>query len=189
MPSIKLLFILLLLSPLTSQAAIQATDTEIFMLPAYCKARYGKSSPQEIKVWKKRLGHDFMHIHHFCNGLILLNRTYMISDKKKRLSVSNQAFREIIYTQKHAAPNFILQPAIAYYKGKILENLGKNDNAIKEYLSAIKLNPKYINSYVALASLYSQLGLKSDAINTIKKGLKYKPGSKKLKRKLKKLEG
>ena len=69
---LKLLIIISLL--LTSQWACGAypgTDADFAVLPPYCKARLsplGDKDPSN-QLWNRRLGHDFLHIHHYCAGL------------------------------------------------------------------------------------------------------------------------
>ena len=96
---------ILLLSPLVSHAGgWPQTDAEFAKLPAYCKARLHKAAtPLQKKVWGKIIGKDFLHVHHYCVGLNLLNQSRRIGKKKAKRDALKAAIKQISYTQRHAS--------------------------------------------------------------------------------------
>ena len=181
---------ILLLSPLVSYAGgYPKTDAEFARLPAYCKARLHKAAtPLQKKVWRKKIGKDFMHIHHYCVGLNLLNQSHQIGKKQAKRDALKAAIKQISYTQRHASEQFVLQPEMAYKIGGIYERLGDRSTAMKEYRKGIALNPRIPALYAALSDLFKAIGDDEEALNVLKRGLKHKPKSKKLNRRLKKLK-
>jgi len=168
------------------------TESEFAMLPPYCKARQGrqyglKMSEAEIQKWKRALGPGFNNVHHFCAGL---NTLYILNKKVNGAGKAELGgvLKEFEYTQTHSSKNFPLQPRISVEKGKLLLRLNRIGEAISEFQQAMKLKPSYTSSYAALSDYYVKIGLLDKAESILKEGLKYSPNSKKLKRRLKKLQ-
>lgn len=66
-----------------------------------------------------------------------------------------------------------INPKAIYFsfKGEILEELRKFDEAIQAYRDAINLDKDYLNAYLNLARLYIDLGMLDSAIETAKSAL------------------
>ncbi len=181
--------LILFLSPQVSTAGgTPQTDADFARLPTYCKARHKKSPPAQKKVWKQKLGKGFLHVHHYCYALHFLNHSNKVGKKKANRDALKSAIKEIGYVQRHTSKQFALQPEMAYKKGSIYERLGDHSAAMQEYLKGIAINPRIPALYAALSDLYKKTGDDEEAMNVLKRGLKHKPKSKKLNKRLKKLK-
>jgi len=149
---------------------------------------HNSSTPAEKKVWRKKLGHGYLHLHHYCYALNFLNHSHQIDKKKANRDALKAALKEIGYVQRHTSKQFALQPEMTYKKGVIYERLGDYSSAMKEYLKGIAINPRIPAFYAALSDLYKKNGDEGEAKNVLKRGLKYKPKSKMLNKRLKKLK-
>jgi len=167
--------------------AFKPTEAELRMLPPYCKPKavnlnskvgpYQKYRPL-IKIWKQRLGPDYVHLHHYCQALQALNKIYKEPEKKK--FYYKVALGNIEYMERNASKKFILMPEIFYTKAKVLYSMGRTDDAIKYLISAIRLKKNFTAPYVKLIEIYSKLGMKDKAKKVLTTGLKYNPKSKAL---------
>jgi len=163
------------------------TEADFSKLPPYCKARMQQQKSANYQLWAKRLGGDFIHVHHYCAGLHMLNKSWSTTNSKTREGILRGATGEISYTQKHSSPKFILQPEMSFKKGSILMLLNDLVAAHKEFRKGIQLNPKYSRNYSALSDLYKKQGNIEESRYILEQGLTHSPKSKALKRRLKKL--
>ncbi len=191
----NLLFILLLIC-VTMLVHIQVvhaafdrprTDADFARLPPYCKARL-KGSKSDYKYWSKRISPEFIHMHHYCRGLHLLNKSLAVIDKKTKNGILLQAIQEFKYMQNMSSKDFYLRPEIANKAGNAYLRLGKVPEAFKEFSRGIKLNPKYVLNYVGLSKVCRKQGDITKAKEILQRGLKHNPSSKLLKKRLKRLE-
>ncbi len=163
------------------------TDAEWAKLPPYCKARV-KHIKGEYDSWKKRIGPDFIHLHHYCKGLHQLNKSLGEIDKGARNLLLQGAIRQFRYVQGHSSKNFHFRPEIANKAGNAYLRLGNVPEAVREFSKGIKLNPKYVLNYVGLSKVCRKQGEIKKAKEILEKGLKHNPSSKLLKKRLKRLE-
>jgi len=84
------------------------TPEELTMLPDYCQARFGKDE-QLKKAFAQQLGRsEFLHIHHHCIGLNLLNRAKVTLDKRLLRYTLQQAIGEFGYVLNRWPDDFPL---------------------------------------------------------------------------------
>ena len=169
-----------------------ATDEDFAVLPPYCKTRTlsGETryvDPSLKKLWMDRFGSDFQHVHHYCWGLFYVYKAHKTFNKGERNAFLGYAIGEMQYTQKHTSPQLVLQPKISYDIGKIREELDDNAGAIQDYYKCIKLNPKIATPYAAISDLFKKQNNTKEALAILEQGLKYKPKSKALLKRLEKL--
>jgi len=181
-----LLAITLIALPSTSYSAWPKSEKDFRLLTEFCKARSSGSKSTTYKQWRKNLGKGFIHLHHYCAGLHTFNLAQKTFDKKRQRQLLHSALPEINYTEQRVKSNFRLLPYMFVTKGEIYNQLGNTSNAIKYYNMAINKNKKITKAYSRLADIYYKLGQKEAALEVINNGLKYKPNSKSLKRRLKK---
>lgn len=158
------------------------------VLPVYCKFTQGApnhfTDPSATKMWSERLGDGFSHAHHYCWGLFDVSNAHKTFDKASRNGLLGAAIREMQYVQRNAPPTFKLQPKISYDIGQILEELDDNAGAMHAYYQSIKLNPKLPLPYAALSDLFKKQKNSKEALAILEQGLKYKPKSKALLKRL-----
>jgi tetratricopeptide (TPR) repeat protein len=178
------LFGLLLPIPTVAAALSQA---ELAALPPYCAARLNEGT-EAFKSWRSTMGGDFIHIHHYYNGLNLLNRTRSMFSTKES-GMLEAAVREFDYVLTHASPGFYLRPEILMNRGIALSMMKRNGEAVSNLLKAIELDAKQPRAYMALADLYDKLKSRSKALETVTEGLRHNPGTKSLQRRYTELGG
>ena len=182
-----LLLPLTLIIPAGHLAARPSTDADFALLPPYCKARYGKTNKADVANWKRKMGRGWTDIHHYCSGLDSANKATRTLDKEKRIDLLNKALHGFSYMQERTGSKFILQPEISTQKGRVYLRLNQDGAALQEFYNAIKLNPKYTPAYSALSDYYRDNNDPEEARKILEQGLRHKPKSKALKRRLDKL--
>lgn len=84
------------------------TLVELGALPDYCQARFGKDE-RVREAFSKKLGPEhFLHIHHHCTGLNLLNREKVTFDKQLRRYYLQSAVGEFNYVLARWPADFVL---------------------------------------------------------------------------------
>jgi hypothetical protein len=187
------LIMLSLLATLVQPAcAAPWTAAEIGAMPPYCAARFAReeNNIQEYKRWEAQYGPDFLHVHHLCHGIGWLESKYpkARTQQDKRYAL-DRVFGELGYMLNHAKPDFGLMPDVHLYRG-IAFIYQKNDgDALKEFLKALELNPKFSPAYGRAADLYIKLGSKDQALKIVTEGLLHLPSNKGLQRQYEQLGG
>lgn len=176
-----IMYICLLFAPQISQGSMDRPKTveDFALLPPFCRAHvhagYPNINQAEATLWAQRLGLGWPHVHHYCFGLF---------DTTK--NKPGAAIAEMDYVMKHSPP-FPLMPRISYDMGKLYEQIGDPNSAMQAYFKSIKLNPKLPMPYAALSDLFKKQNNNKDAIAILQQGLKFKPNSKALLKRLEKL--
>ena len=115
-------------------ASVRAFDArEVAMLPHYCMytqefsgAIPGGNNPVEKKRWYSVMGDTFLHMHHYCWGLMKTNRALILARSRlDRQFYLGDAIDEFNYVIRHAPSDFVLLPEIFTRKGENLLHLGK----------------------------------------------------------------
>lgn len=125
----------------------------------------------------KRLGHSFIHYHHYCWALLNMRRAAQPAGDKFNY---RRAVNNLDYVIRHADPSFSLLPEVHVQKGNALERLGEREAAVTEYRNALQAKPDYTPAYVALAQHYVDAGETTAARAVLEEGLKHDPTSKEL---------
>ncbi len=173
----------------SAQAALDTTPDEITTLPAYCDAKMGKQTPASVDYWRAQIGaENWIHMHHYCGGLIELNRYYRSSTGRKKANLRN-AVNEFSGMLNAWTPGFYLRPEAHLNRGKALKFMGRNGEALSDFLKALELNPKLASASVELADFYVKQGKKEQALAVLKKGLEQAPATKSLRRRYQELGG
>lgn len=186
---------LALLAPLCLQAQ-QYDARDVAMLPAFCKHTQdfrakvpGGNDPAEISRWNSALGPMFIHMHHYCYGLVDTNRAnFFAHDQQERTRWLRASIGEFDYVIKHAAPDFVLLPEILTKKGENLIRLREGPSGTLELQRAIDLKPDYWPPYAAMSDYYSNEGNIEKAREWLDQALSVAPDAKALKERLVKLE-
>lgn len=166
------------------------TDIDIIALPDYCAPIIKRElmDKENIRRWEKFYS-GFDGIHHYCYGLNAYNNALRTFDGADRKYLLKGAINEMSYPlHHHFNPKHPLSPKLFYDIGKASEALEDYKSAIGYYQSSIELNPNIWLPYAALSDLQVKLNLKNEAIETLKNGLKFKPNSKPLLKRLNKLQ-
>lgn len=159
------------------------------LLPQYCKDRVidnGKSA--EWVKWRGTFGDAYIHMHHYCSGIYAENKARITIDKKQRKRWLSQVKGQMAYVSAHCTAKCILYPELHSRWGWALGEDGQHSEAIKHFQLAITAKSEYAPAYAKLSDLYLDMNLPDEAKRTLDEGLKARPGSRMLQRRLRELE-
>ena len=185
-----LALLILLATPLVAHAVKpqNVSEGEIALLPEYCIDTeafiYGSvgnagQSPR-APMWVERMGPTFKAMHHYCWGLVNLNRLRAGRASGDKRYFGKQLVDEYFYVLRLATPDFVLLPELWTRVGEaalIAEDYGQ---ALDAYAKARKIKPDYWPAYTQWAEFLIQIGKKNDAKELLKVGLQYAPEAKAL---------
>ncbi len=169
---------------------------EVALLPRYCPYTQlfrdhvpGANNPAEIQRWSSVLGQMYIHMHHYCWGLMKTYRGLILArDEQSRRFYLNDAINEFDYVIKRAPPDYVLLPEILMKKGENLIRLSKGGDGILQLLRATELKPDYWPPYAIMSDYYKDHGNLKDAREALEKGLSASPDAKALKKRLANLD-
>ena len=85
----------------------------------------GGNDQAQISYWYSVMGEPFHAMHHYCWGLMKLNRAlYLARSEQARTFYFRDAILEFDYVLERSPENFILRPEILTKKGQCLIRLG-----------------------------------------------------------------
>ncbi|MDF1582302.1 MAG: tetratricopeptide repeat protein [Methyloprofundus sp.] len=139
------------------------------LLPPFCTHGYARYN---IK--------DHVYMNHLCPGLYALNDAQrQFENNKTKQYALQEAEDHLSYTLGHVQ-NFPFRSTVFIKRGTVYQMQGIMPKAIADYQEAIRIQPKNIHAYSALANAYLKMGNKTEAAEVIEAGLKIKPTSKML---------
>lgn len=168
---------------------------EVVMLPEYCKYTQlfrdrvpGGNNREMIQRWHATMGEVFIHMHHYCWGLMHLHRAKVLArDAQARGFNYDSAVREFDYIMERTPRDFPLLPEMLTKKGEALLGRGKAALALAEFERAIELKPDYWPPYAHISDHYRSSGDAPKARQILETGLARSPGAKGLQRRLQEL--
>jgi len=159
------------------------------LLPQYCKDfTKGGLASAEFAKWRGTLGEVRIHTHHYCNGIYAEQKARSTIDQKKRKRWLGSVMGEMRYVSRHCSEKCVLYPELHSRWGWALGEGGQTSEAIGHFQLAIRAKPKYASAYAKLSDLYLKINQADEARRVLNEGLKAKPGSRKLQRRLRELE-
>ena len=169
---------------------------EVAMLPAFCPHTQlfrervpGGNDPEAIRRWQSVLGDMYLHLHHYCWGLMHLNRARILAREAQTRNFNYaSAISEFDYVIRHARPDFALLPEILTRRGEALLGLGRTAQALAEFERAIELKPDYWPPYAHISDYHKSRGDSGQARTILEAGLKVAPSASALQRRLKELD-
>lgn len=179
-------------------SAVTAYDPrEVGRLPKYCiytqnfrDSVQGGRNEAQINYWYSTLGQPFHSLHHYCWGLMKLNRAlFLARDAQTRTFYFGSAIHEFDFVLERAPENFVLAPEILTKKGQALIRMGRGPMAVPILEKAIALKPDYWPPYVQLSEHYQASGQIGQAKQVLEKAIEQSPGTESLKQRLAALEG
>jgi len=151
-------------------ANFHPTKKELASLPDYCGPRATKWGNDlrlpAVKKWTRKFGaDDWMHMHHWCEALVQIQRAAAtgITETERRFHLK-VALNNLGYSMRHATPSFVLWPAMLVKKAEISEALGGDENAAMAYIEALRRFPCYKTAYEGLASYYERHDEHAEAV-------------------------
>jgi tetratricopeptide (TPR) repeat protein len=157
------------------------------LLPQYCLDRATDKLAFGRK-WGPTFGNLKIHIHHYCSGLYSEYMAKNTIDNNERDTQLGRVVHQMRYVGSHCKQGCVLYPELHTRLGWALGELGQAGEAIKNFQLAIQAKKTYIPAYARLADLYIGLNNRDEARKVLETGLKIRPESSMLKRRLKELE-
>jgi tetratricopeptide (TPR) repeat protein len=169
---------------------------EVALLPAYCKhSEYfrqkvpGGFDAEPLARWRATIGPSFIHIHHYCFGLLKTNRALFLTKTEQfRTFYLASSLQEYDYVLDRVPDDFVLKPEILTKRGESYVLLGKGPVGVLDFERAIELNPTYWPPYAQTSDYYKSVGNIGKARAVLEKGLEQSPDAQALKRRLAELE-
>jgi tetratricopeptide (TPR) repeat protein len=193
-------FVPALLAPIHAEALTGEQQFErrlLAMLPQYCKYTQifrervpGGNNPAEIERWTSIIGPAFIHMHHYCLGLMNTYRAAILAkNRQDRTHNLGNSVLEFNYVIRNTPPDFSMLPEIMTRKGESLILLDRGAEGVVELQGAIERDPGYWPPYAAMSDYYRDLGQLAKARQWAQKGLSVAPNSRALTRRLEALGG
>lgn len=172
-----------------------ADPREMALIPPYCQYTLlfrdktsGNDKNEMFNAWKEKVGESFVHMHHYCAGLINANRAQLLArDRQTRQYLFANAVTEYDYVITRVPDSYILLPEILTKKGEALVQLDKGAVGVYHFERAIELKPDYWPPYAQLGDYYQKAGDLRKAREVLEAGLAKVPGTPALTRRLESL--
>lgn len=158
------------------------------LLPQYCKDRAKGVGSAEFKKWRRTFGDVFPHIHHYCSGIYAEQKAKSTINERERKRWLKSVAGEMQYVSRHCPASCGLYPELQTRWGWALAADGQPSEGITHFQLAIRAKPKYSPAYAKLSDVYVKINQPDEARRILDEGLKAKPGSRMLQRRLKELE-
>jgi tetratricopeptide (TPR) repeat protein len=169
-----------LLPALVHAYSFEPTDLEWASWPEYCKARYVTTNigggsklaqryPQgQVDVQKRAIGEpSFLHVHHYCAGIIWISRAKVEASPEHRKSYIEYANTEIAYTFDRIPESSPIYPTVAVNMARARMLRGEDEGAIEAVQHAVETHPQDPRPYIGMAVIYrdmKKLDLARDAL-------------------------
>lgn len=185
---------------LAEAAPNPVTKEQYQLLPPYCRNQEHVARllyrPTAEGEWRRRLGRDYLHIHHYCWGLVHMLNAYklgMTSGKGRFQFV--EAIDDFQFSinatliNGPSTPGARLLPEMYTKLGEAQLALQDYRNAEAAFRSARELNPAYAAPYVWWAQHLLKHGKADEALAVAEEGMKHAPESKSLAKLIDEIKG
>lgn len=144
------------------------TEADWRLLPEWCK--YTQSAPgvkkesNRYREYMRVYGEDFMHMHHYCLGVVEFMRSETIRiDPRLRGSYEYSSSNNFKYVLRNSEPGFVLR--LDCFRKLVLlhQRRGEHKEAIKWAMAGVAEFPKEAESHIALAGALVGAGQSADA--------------------------
>jgi hypothetical protein len=157
------------------------TAGEMALLPPYCPDTQTMSDvdprgTEKAARWVAVLGKAFWALHHYCWGLIHVNRASQagISPQIRRFHYET-AINDYRYVVENAQPGFVLLPEVYLRIGEASVELQDYASAMEAFQRSREAKPDYWPPYVRGAAVLTRLGKNADAAALLEQGLARMP--------------
>ena len=158
------------------------------LLPQYCKDRAKGAQSPEFSKWRNTFGEAYIHMHHYCSGIHAEQKAKNILNKGEQDYWLGRVVHQMKYVSGSVNTGHVLYPDLHTRWGWALSEQGQIAEAMQHYQLAIKAKRNYTLAYARLSELYLKGNQPDEARKVLESGLKARPNSKMLKRRLEKLE-
>jgi tetratricopeptide (TPR) repeat protein len=162
--------------------AWEYTELQFFLLPEHCKAKVGGDSGNRSKglalsdertaYWEKTLRQDWLHLHHYCHGLVQLSGAQQSGNMSQARRLFRGAEQEIEYVRSRSNERSPLWGEMTLNYARAREGTGARDAAIQLLVQLRELHPDNAHTYVALAQTLERGQKLDEAVAVLEEGLK-----------------
>lgn len=164
------------------------TEVEWRSWPDYCQARYTVSgsgsdsqyatavSPQKVREWESKLAAVWYGLHHYCAGVIFLQRGAAKKQPAARKSDFKEAAVQATYTLNRSSSSHPMYSTMLAMRGRALYELGETDKAFADLEEAMRLHPEVPDAYAAAGYYYRKMGKLDLARDTMTRGVEASHG-------------
>jgi tetratricopeptide (TPR) repeat protein len=187
--ALALLWLVAAAGPALAQRPPNVTAGELALLPEYCPDtqgfnygdQYGGNMSPRAPQWVALMGQTFWHHHHYCWGLVKMQRARRpgIGNDRRRGGFID-AIGDFDYVIRKAPPDFPILPELYLRMGEAYEELGEIDNSLQSFAQSAKYKRDYWPAYVAAARVFERANLKARALGQLAEGLRYLPDEERL---------
>lgn len=193
-------FLLALMHSGAEAASNPVTKEQYQLLPSYCRNQEHVAPllyrPTAEGEWRRRLGRDYINIHHYCWGLVHMLNAYRlgITSGKGRSQLA-EAVDDFEYTinatliNGPSTPGARLLPEMFTKLGEAKLALRDYNNAEVAFRNAREINPAYAPPYVWWAQHLLKQGKAGEALTLAEEGIKNAPESKSLAKLIEDIKG
>ncbi|MEW5965705.1 MAG: tetratricopeptide repeat protein [Pseudomonadota bacterium] len=172
-----------------ANAAEYETAEDYALLPPYCVVKMERKASAADEMWRQQMGHDnWIHMHHYCGGLIELNRYFAGTKGRRKASLGN-AVKEFEYVLDRWTTGFYLRADAHLNRGRAYKYIREEGKALTDFQRARELNPRLAPASLELADLYVRLNKKNEALTILKGAIELNPDTKSLRRRYAELGG
>ncbi|WP_156427704.1 tetratricopeptide repeat protein [Thiohalocapsa sp. ML1] len=125
----------------------------------------------QIPQWKKRVGPDFLHVHHYCFGLSWLSKAEDPENRSRAAWAYRQAVGEIDYTRSKSRPGAPLWEVMSIDYARALAGNGQWGESQAVFQDLLADNPSNSDIWVAYAKQLKRRRKLNDAIALLEQGL------------------
>jgi tetratricopeptide (TPR) repeat protein len=157
------------------------TAGEMALLPPYCPDTQTMSAvdprgSEKGAHWVSVLGNAFWGLHHYCWGLIRVNRASRAGvAPQMRRYLYESAINDYQYVLENSPPNFVLLPEIYLRIGEASVELQAYATAMEAFQRSREIKPDYWPPYVRAAAVLTRLGKNAEAAALLQEGLTRMP--------------
>ena len=160
------------------------TAGELALLPPYCidteafiyGHEYSLNKSPRADGWVAQMGRSFWTMHHYCWGLVNLNRLRSgRANTPNRKYFAKQIVDEYLFVIHNAKSDFVLLPEVWTRIGEASLLAGEVAQALEAYAMARSIKPDYWPAYSQWAEFLAGIGKKADAAALVRSGLAHSP--------------
>jgi tetratricopeptide (TPR) repeat protein len=166
------------------------------MLPKFCiYTQYfrdrveGGNDQREISRWYGAMGPHFHSMHHYCFGLMKINRALILAkDQRTRQFYLSDAVSEFDFVLRGAPDEFVMLPEVLMKKGETLLRIGQVAAGLEALEKAIAIRPEFWPPYARISDHHVANGNLAKAREVLEAALSIAPDAPGLKSRLASLE-
>ena len=171
-------------APPAAAYQFEPTEAEFNAWPQYCRARYVTTTIGQTSVYAQRMDRTaqataesaigpqtFVHVHHYCAGLVHLARARLEPDPQRRRFQFDEARSEMLYSMRNDPGNGPLQSTMVVNLALVERERGDLPAARKLLEDAIRIAPSDPKPYLGLAIILRGDKKLAEARTTLEQGL------------------